>query len=102
MLTAHGENRERRAQGRGLIYAAPELLATALNQLGSWDITKLKGPTKWTYYHLYVILDVFSRYVVGWMAALRESAALAERLGRQPDRFGLKLCAGLTALTPPC
>ena len=56
------------------------LLATAPNQLWSWDITKLRGPVKWTYYYLYVILDVFSRYVVGWMVALRESAELATRL----------------------
>ena len=58
----------------------PELLATAPNQVWSWDITKLLGPAKWTYYYLYVILDVFSRYVVGWMVAHREHADLAERL----------------------
>ena len=80
VLAAQGEGRERRAQRRGPIYAAPELLATGPNQLWSWDITKLKGPAKWTYYYLYVVLDVFSRYVVGWMAAVRESAVLAERL----------------------
>jgi putative transposase len=80
VLAAEGETRERRAQRRGPVYAAPELLATGPNQLWSWDITKLKGPAKWTYYYLYVVLDVFSRYVVGWMAAPRESAALAERL----------------------
>jgi hypothetical protein len=56
------------------------LLATAPNQLWSWDITKLRGPAKWTYFYLYVILDVFRRYVVGWMVALRESAALASKL----------------------
>src|SRR5208337_3506494 len=61
-------------------YTKPELLATAPNQLWSWDITKLLGPAKWTYFYLYVILDVFSRYVVGWMAAYRETAALASRL----------------------
>ena len=80
VLAAQGEGRERRAQRRGPIYAAPELLATGPNQLWSWDITKLKGPAKWTYYYLYVVLDVFSRYVVGWMVALRETAGLAERL----------------------
>lgn len=80
VLAAHGEGRERRAQRRGPIYAAPELLATGPNQLWSWDITKLKGPAKWTYYYLYVVLDVFSRYVVGWMVAPREAAGLAERL----------------------
>jgi len=80
ILAAHQEVRERRHQRRHPDYAAPELLATAPNQLWSWDITKLKGPAKWVYYYLYVILDVFSRYVVGWMVAPRESAALAERL----------------------
>ena len=60
-------------------YQKPELLATAPNQLWSWDITKLLGPAKWTYFYLYVILDVFSRYVVGWMVAPRESAELAKR-----------------------
>ncbi len=80
VLAREHEVRERRAQRRHPVYAAPELLATAPNQLWSWDITKLKGPTTWSWFHLYVILDVFSRYVVGWMVADRESAALAERL----------------------
>ena len=80
VLAAHGEGRERRTQRRGPLYAAPELLATAPNQLWSWDITRLKGPTTWTYSYCYVILDVFSRYVVGWMVAPRESAELATRL----------------------
>ena len=80
VLAAQGEGRKRRAQQRGPIYAAPELLATGPNQLWSWDITKLKGPATWTYFYLYVVLDVFSRYVVGWMVAMQESAALAERL----------------------
>ena len=61
-------------------YSRPELLASRPNELWSWDITKLKGPTKWTYYYLYTILDVYSRYVVGWMVAYRESATLAEAL----------------------
>jgi len=77
------ENREvceRRDQLRHPNYVKPELLATTPNQLWSWDITKLLGPTKWTYFYLYVILDVFSRYVVGWMIAERESATLAEEL----------------------
>ena len=56
------------------------MLATAPNQLWSWDISKLKGPTTWSWYHLYGVLDVFSRYVVGWMLAARESVGLAERL----------------------
>ncbi len=80
LLAAHHEVRERRDVVRHPAYAAPELLATGPNQLWSWDITKLLGPTKWTYYSLYVILDVFSRYVVGWLAAYREAAVLAERL----------------------
>lgn len=80
VLAAQAEVRERRAQRRHPPYTAPELLATAPNQLWSWDITKLKGPTTWSSYHLYVILDVFSRYVVGWMIAPRETAVLAERL----------------------
>ncbi len=80
ILAANEEVRERRDQLRHPSYAAPELMATAANELWSWDITKLKGPAKWVYYYLYVILDVFSRYVVGWMVAQRESALLAERL----------------------
>jgi transposase InsO family protein len=73
VLAAQAEVRERRAQRRHPHYAAPELLATAPNQRWSWDITKLKGPVTWSSYHLYVVLDVFSRYVVGWMIAPRES-----------------------------
>jgi putative transposase len=80
ILAENAELRERRNQLRHPAYAKPELLATAPNQLWSWDITKLHGPAKWTYFYLYVILDVFSRYVVGWMVAHRESAALAEKL----------------------
>jgi len=80
ILADNDEVRERRNQLRHPKYAKPELLATAPNQLWGWDITKLLGPTKWTYYYLYVILDVFSRCVVGWMIAERESAALAEEL----------------------
>src|SRR5213596_1997200 len=80
VLAAHQEVRERRQQLRHPRYAPPELLATRPNELWSWDITKLMGPAKWTYFYLYVILDVFSRYVVGWMVAPRESAALARKL----------------------
>ena len=80
LLAGEDEVRERRAQRQHPIYATPELLATAPNQLWSWDITKLKGPRTWSWFHLYVVLDVFSRYVVGWMVAPRESAALAQRL----------------------
>jgi putative transposase len=80
ILKAADEVRERRNQLRHPEYEKPELLATKPNELWSWDITKLRGPVKWTYYYLYVIMDVFSRYVVGWMVATRESAALANRL----------------------
>jgi putative transposase len=80
LLTAAGETRERRAQLVHPPYHKPELLATAPNQVWSWDITKLLGPAKWTYYYLYVLLDIYSRYVPGWMVAHREHAALAERL----------------------
>jgi putative transposase len=80
VLQEHAQVQERRRQLRHPRYAAPELLATAPNQLWSWDITKLKGPVTWTYFYLYVILDVFSRYVVGWMVAGQESAALAQHL----------------------
>ena len=80
LLEQQGESRERRDQLAHPPYQKPELLATAPNQLWSWDITKLLGPAKWTYFYLYVILDVFSRYVVGWMVAPRESAELAKRL----------------------
>ncbi len=80
ILAANEEVRERRNQLRHPNYAAPELMATAANELWSWDITKLQGPVKWAYYYLYVMLDVFSRDVVGWMVAQRESATLAERL----------------------
>ena len=80
ILDENQEVRERRNQLRHPMYARPELLATQPNQLWSWDITKLLGPTKWTYYYLYNILDVFSRYSVGWLIAERESASLAEEL----------------------
>jgi putative transposase len=74
------EVRERRNQLRHPKYTKPELLAEAPNQVWSWDITKLLGPAKWTYFYLYVILDIFSRYVVGWMVADGESASLASEL----------------------
>ena len=79
ILEQEGECGERRDQLIHPAYQKHELLATAQNQLWSWDITKLMGPAKWTYYYLYVILDVFSRYVVGWMVAPRESAELARQ-----------------------
>ena len=80
ILDNAGEVRERRDQARHPHYKAPELLATAPNQVWSWDITKLLGPVKWAYFYLYVILDIFSRYVIGWMIATHESSSLAKRL----------------------
>jgi putative transposase len=80
VLREAGESRERRAQATHPAAVKPELIAAGPDQVYSWDITKLHGPAKWTYYHLYVILDIYSRYVVGWMVATRESAVLAEKL----------------------
>jgi putative transposase len=80
ILAQAGQTGERRNQLTHPRPARPELLATRPNELWSWDITKLLGPASWTYYYLYVILDIFSRYVVGWMVAHAEQAALAERL----------------------
>jgi len=80
ILAANAEVRERRNQRRHPEYKKPELIATAPNQVWSWDITKLRGPQKWLGFYLYVILDIFSRYVVGWMVAGRENAAHAKRL----------------------
>jgi transposase InsO family protein len=76
ILADHAGVRERRAITRHGNYKKPELLATGPNQVWSWDITKLMGPAKWTYFYLYVILDIFSRRVVGWCVADRESAEL--------------------------
>lgn len=80
LLAANGGTGERRRQLTHPPYAKPELLATAPNQIWSWDITKLKGPAKWTCFHLYVILDIFSRHVVGWLIAPRECSELAQQL----------------------
>jgi len=80
LAAEHGRVRERRAQLEHPAYAAPELLAQAPNEVFSWDITKLKGPAKWTYFYLYVVLDVFSRYAVGWTVQHRESSQVAKAL----------------------
>jgi transposase InsO family protein len=80
ILVDHNELRERRAQLRHPVYEKPELLAEAPNRVWSWDITKLKGPTKWSYFYLYVIIDIFSRRVVGWCVADAESATLFKPL----------------------
>ena len=86
VLAANAEVRERRNQLRHPAYHKPELLATGPNQVWSWDITKLLGPVKWTYYYLYVLLDIFSRYVVGWLLARQES----RRPGQGADRRELR------------
>jgi putative transposase len=86
LLRERGETGERRRQATHPARVKPELVADAPNVCWSWDITKLRGPVKWTYFYLYVILDIFSRYPVGWMVASRESAVLAERLIAQAVR----------------
>jgi putative transposase len=109
ILDEAGETRERRDQLIHPQYQKPELLASAPNQLWSWDITKLRGPAKWTYFYLYVILDVFSRYVVGWMVAPRESAVLASKLIEescekqqiQPGQLGLHADRGSAMRSKP-
>ncbi len=109
VLDAAHEIKERRNQVRRPHYAAPELLATRPNDVWSWDITKLRGPAKWTYFYLYVILDIFSRYVVGWMIAPHESAALAQRLiadtcakhGIQPGQLTLHADRGSSMTSKP-
>ncbi len=106
LLAAKGDARERRNQLRHPQYTKPELLATKPNQVWSWDITKLLGPVKWSYFQLYVILDIFSRYVVGWMVAPRETTCLAERLieetcskeGIEPDQLTIHADRG-TSMT---
>ena len=109
VLEADGASRERRDQLTHPPYQKPELLAAAPNQLWSWDITKLRGPVKWTYFYLYVILDVFSRYVVGWMVAPREAAELARKLieetcekqNIQPDQLSLHADRGSAMRSKP-
>jgi putative transposase len=83
ILAARASVRDRRPQLSHPEYKKPELMATGPNQVWSWDITRLLGPKKWTYFYLYVILDIFSRYVVGWMVANRENSALGNRLIQQ-------------------
>ena len=83
ILSEEGPVKDRRNQRKHPEYTKPELLATGPNQVWSWDITKLLGPEKWTYYYLYVILDIYSRHTVGWMLAHRECSDLAARLIRE-------------------
>ena len=80
ILAANDQVRERRAQRQHPAYTKPQLVATAPNQVWTWDITKLPGPTKGTYFSLYVLLDLYSRYIVGWQVATRESAAVYQQL----------------------
>jgi putative transposase len=80
ILREHDEVKERRRQATHPARVKPELVATTANSVWSWDITKLHGPAKWSYFYLYVIIDIYSRYVVGWLIAECESAALAEKL----------------------
>jgi len=109
ILEVVNEVRERRNQARHPVYTKPELLATGPNQVWSWDITKLLGPNKWQHYCLYVIMDIFSRCVVGWMIAERESAALAERLiadtmkkqGIQPGQLTIHADRGASMCSKP-
>lgn len=109
LLRGLGETRGRRNELTHPAYAKPELLARAPRELWSWDITKLKGPVRGTCYHLYVILDVFSRYVVGWLLAPRESAALAheliaatcERQGIAPGQLTLHADRGASMRSKP-
>lgn len=109
ILAENKETRERRSQARHPGYSAPELLATGPNQVWSWDITKLKGPGKWGHFHLYVVMDIFSRYVVGWMVAEGEGAALASRLiletcrrqGIAPGRLTLHADRGSSMKSKP-
>lgn len=97
ILAAHGEVCERRWIRRHPAYHKPELLANRPNQVWSWDITHLRGPVKWSGYKLYTVLDIFSRYVVGWMIAEVERSELAKHLiaetarrqGIQPDQLTL-------------
>ena len=105
----HGEVRERRAQLAHPAYARPELLAEAPNEVYSWDITKLKGPATWTYFYLYVILDVFSRYAVGWTVQHRENALVAkdliaqvcEQQHIQPDQLTVHADRGSSMTSKP-
>lgn len=109
ILADNDESKERRDVARRANYKRPELLATGPNQVWSWDITKLRGPVKWSYFQLYVILDIFSRYVVGWMVANREAASLAKwliaasckRQGVQPDQLTLHADRGSSMRSGP-
>lgn len=109
LLRAHDEVHERRRQATHPAAVKPELVATGPRQTFTWDITKLHGPAKWTYFYLYVVLDIYSRYVVGWLLADRESAALAEQLlaetirkeGVEPGQLTLHADRGTSMASKP-
>jgi putative transposase len=109
ILAEHDEVRERRDQLRHPNYQKPQLLATGPNQVWSWDITKLLGPVKWSYFYLYTVLDIYSRYTVGWMIAMQESGHLAEALiaeicerqGIAPGQLTLHADRGKPMLSKP-
>jgi putative transposase len=109
VLREHGEVKERRRQAVHPARVKPELVATGPNEIWSWDITKLHGPAKWSYFHLYVIIDIYSRYVVGWLIAERESAVLAEKLladsiakqGIDPDTLSIHADNGSSMASKP-
>jgi putative transposase len=109
VLAQNHEVRERRNQLRHPNHPVPRVHATKPNELWTWDITKLHGPRKWTYFYLYVVMDVYSRYVVGWMIAHRESAALAQKLiaqtcarqGIRPDQLTIHADRGSAMTSKP-
>ena len=99
LLDEHAEVRERRDQLRHPAYQKPELLATQTNQVWTWDITKLRGPVQWTDFYLYVILDIFSRYVVGWIVAQGKARIWPRDSSRRP--VSSKMCTpGNSPSTP--
>ena len=109
LLRQQGETGDRRRHATHPARVKPELVADAPNQCWSWDITKLHGPAKWTYHYLYVLLDIYSRYVIGWMVASPEAASLAERLladaiaaqGVQPDQLAVHADRGTSMTSKP-
>jgi putative transposase len=109
LLAAAGENRERRRQRTHPAKKRPELMATAPNRVWSWDITKLHGPTRGVYYELFVIIDIFSRYVVAWMVAPTETGELAKEFidaaiaaqGIEADQLALHADRGTSMTSKP-
>lgn len=109
LLAVAGENRERRRQRTHPARKKPELIARRPNQVWSWDITKLQGPERGVYYELFVIIDIFSRYVVGWMVSPAETGELAEafiadtlqRHGIGPGQLSLHADRGTSMTSKP-